>query len=279
VRAPSNSNIQPWHTVFASGPARDRLVTALLGEAIRKPPKTPPLPQAFAHLRRELGAQVYGSMGIARKDTEARWGVAVRNWEFFRAPLAGIVCIHRDLGPVNCSFTRGTRPSRCPTARETTTRRASASPGRTSTPRRTYPPRATESNEKENAVNVRDAFYEVLRTNGLTTMVSGLEWVPTPSAMLVVKRGPNAGSRFRLDQPVTSVGRHLGSHIFLDDITVSRRHAEFRWERGEFRVVDVGSLNGTYVNGEPIDSAVLTNGDEIHMGKFRLVFLTGPAKG
>ena len=87
MRAPSNSNIQPWHTVFASGPARDRLVTALLGEAIRKPPKTPPLPEAFAHLRRELGAQVYGSMGIARKDTEARWGVAVRNWEFFRAPL------------------------------------------------------------------------------------------------------------------------------------------------------------------------------------------------
>jgi nitroreductase len=102
VRAPSNSNIQPWHMVFASGVARDRLVTALLGEARSKPPKIRPVPEAFAHIRRELGAQVYGSMGVARGDTEARWGVALRNWEFFRAPLAGIVCIHRDLGPVDC---------------------------------------------------------------------------------------------------------------------------------------------------------------------------------
>ena len=74
---------------------------------------------------------------------------------------------------------------------------------------------------------------------------------------------------------VTSAGRHPDSNIVLDDITLSRRHAEFRWEIGEFRVVDVDSLNGTYVNGEPIGSAVLTNGDEIDMGKFRRVFLTG----
>jgi FHA domain len=110
---------------------------------------------------------------------------------------------------------------------------------------------------------------------GAKDTVSGLEWVPTCSAVLVVKRGPNTGSRFRLDQPVTSAGRHPGSNIFLDDVTVSRRHAEFRRETGQFRVVDVGSLNGTYVNGEPIGSAVLTNGDDIQMGKFRLVFLTG----
>jgi pSer/pThr/pTyr-binding forkhead associated (FHA) protein len=114
---------------------------------------------------------------------------------------------------------------------------------------------------------------------GAKDTVSGLERVPTPSAVLVVKRGPNAGSRFRLDQPVTSAGRHPDSKIFLDDITVSRRHAEFRRERGEFRVVDLCSLNGTRLNGEPIDSAVLTNGDEIDMGKFRLVFLTGPVTG
>jgi pSer/pThr/pTyr-binding forkhead associated (FHA) protein len=101
---------------------------------------------------------------------------------------------------------------------------------------------------------------------------------PDDPAVLVVKRGPNAGSRFPLDQPVTSAGRHPGSDIFLDDVTVSRRHAEFRREGGEFNVVDVGSLNGTYVNREPIDSAELTNGDEIHMGKFRLVFLTGPRR-
>ena len=111
---------------------------------------------------------------------------------------------------------------------------------------------------------------------GAKDSVSGLERVPTGSAVLVVRRGPNAGYRFRLDQPVTAAGRHLDSNIVLDDITVSRRHAEIRCERGEFRVVDVGSLNGTYVNGEPIHSAVLTNGDEIRMGKFRLMFFGGP---
>ena len=59
-------------------------------------------------------------------------------------------------------------------------------------------------------------------------------------------------------------------------MTVSRRHAEFRQDENEFQVVDVGSLNGTYVNREPVDSAVLANGDEVQIGKFRLVFLTGP---
>lgn len=101
VRAPSNSNIQPWHMEFASGAARDRLVSALLHEARSRPPKIPPLPHAFAHLRRELGAQVYGSMGITREDTEARRVAVLRNWEFFRAPLAGIVCMHRELGKVD----------------------------------------------------------------------------------------------------------------------------------------------------------------------------------
>ena len=106
--------------------------------------------------------------------------------------------------------------------------------------------------------------------------VSGVEGLPAGSALLVVKRGPNAGSRFLLDQPTTSAGRHPDSDIFLDDVTVSRRHAEFRLESGEFQVVDVGSLNGTYVNREPVDAAVLANGDEVQIGKFRLVFLTGP---
>ena len=106
--------------------------------------------------------------------------------------------------------------------------------------------------------------------------VSGVEGLPAGSALLVVKRGLNAGSRFLLDQARTSAGRHPDSDIFLDDVTVSRRHAEFRLESGEFQVVDVGSLNGTYVNREPVDSAVLANGDEVQIGKFRLVFLTGP---
>jgi len=106
--------------------------------------------------------------------------------------------------------------------------------------------------------------------------IAGVDALATGSALLVVKRGPNAGSRFLLDRPSTSAGRHPESDIFLDDVTVSRRHAEFRREGGEFVVVDVGSLNGTYVNREPVDTAVLANGDEVQIGKFRLVFLTGP---
>lgn len=92
--------------------------------------------------------------------------------------------------------------------------------------------------------------------------------------MLVVKRGPNAGARFLLDRPVTSAGRHAESDIVLDDITVSQQNAEFRRENRKFQVVDVDSFDGTYVNHELVDSAVLANGDEIQMGKFRLVFLT-----
>jgi pSer/pThr/pTyr-binding forkhead associated (FHA) protein len=109
--------------------------------------------------------------------------------------------------------------------------------------------------------------------------VQGVDALPPGSALLVVKRGPNAGSRFLLDRDTTSAGRHPDSDIFLDDVTVSRRHAEFRREGGEFVVIDVGSLNGTYVNREPVDQAVLAGGDEVQIGKFRLVFLTGPGHG
>src|SRR5262245_49435448 len=101
VQAPSNSNIQPWHVVFASGPARDRLVAALLEEAHRGPPNIPPLPESFRHFRKELGAEVYGAMGITREDKVGHDAAVMRNWEFFRAPLAGVVCMHRDLGPAD----------------------------------------------------------------------------------------------------------------------------------------------------------------------------------
>src|ERR1700716_1539342 len=115
-----------------------------------------------------------------------------------------------------------------------------------------------------------------LPTVGADSAVSGVEALPPGSALIVVKRGPNAGSRFLLDQPVTSVGRHPGSDIFLENVTGSRRHAEFRWENNEFQVADVGSLNSTYVNREAVDSAVLVNGGEVQIGKFRLTFLTQP---
>jgi pSer/pThr/pTyr-binding forkhead associated (FHA) protein len=109
-----------------------------------------------------------------------------------------------------------------------------------------------------------------------TAEAETVEGLPSGSALLVVRRGPNAGSRFLLDQPVTSAGRHPDSDILLDDITVSRRHAEFRLaEDGSWTVADVGSLNGTYVNRQPVDSTVLANNDQVQIGKFRLVFLTG----
>jgi pSer/pThr/pTyr-binding forkhead associated (FHA) protein len=109
--------------------------------------------------------------------------------------------------------------------------------------------------------------------------VPALEELPTGSALLVVTRGPNAGARFLLDRNFMAAGRHPDSDIFLDDITVSRRHAEFRRENGKFRIVDAGSLNGTYINRQPVDSAALANRDEIQIGKFRLVVFTAPATG
>ncbi|BBY16822.1 nitroreductase [Mycolicibacterium litorale] len=101
MRAPSNSNIQPWRLFLASGRRRDRLVEALLEQATRGYPATVGLPESFAELRREVGKMVYGAMGIARGDREARRIAQLRNWEYFRAPVAGAVCVHRDLGPVD----------------------------------------------------------------------------------------------------------------------------------------------------------------------------------
>jgi hypothetical protein len=102
-----------------------------------------------------------------------------------------------------------------------------------------------------------------------------LEEVPRDLAVLVVKRGPSAGSRFALDKPVTTAGRHPDSDIFLDDITVSRRHAEITRTPEGYRVRDAGSLNGTYLNRERVEDAPLANGDELQIGKFKLVFFHG----
>ncbi|NLX00165.1 MAG: FHA domain-containing protein [Actinomycetales bacterium] len=95
------------------------------------------------------------------------------------------------------------------------------------------------------------------------------------TALLVVLRGPNTGARFLLDDASVTSGRHPDSDIFLDDVTVSRKHAVFTREGDTFSVRDVGSLNGTYVNRERIDEATLHTGDEVQIGKFRLVFYAG----
>jgi pSer/pThr/pTyr-binding forkhead associated (FHA) protein len=93
------------------------------------------------------------------------------------------------------------------------------------------------------------------------------------TGVLVVKRGPDVGAKYLLDKDITHVGRHPDSEIFLDDITVSRRHAEFVRNGPSYLVKDVGSLNGTYVNRERIDGASLSSGDEVQIGKFKLLFL------
>ncbi len=109
---------------------------------------------------------------------------------------------------------------------------------------------------------------------------AAVEALPFGAALLVVKRGPNAGSRFLLDRDLVTAGRHPDSDIFLDDVTVSRRHAEFRRvPEGRFTVVDVGSLNGTYLKRGRIDSAMLlSSGDEVQIGKFRLTFFAAPPR-
>ena len=104
---------------------------------------------------------------------------------------------------------------------------------------------------------------------------AAVDALPGGSALLVVRRGPGAGSRFLLDQDLVTAGRHPESEIFLDDITVSRRHVEFTRQGDGFTVTDVGSLNGTYVNRDRIESSELHKGDEVQIGKFRLVFFAG----
>jgi pSer/pThr/pTyr-binding forkhead associated (FHA) protein len=107
----------------------------------------------------------------------------------------------------------------------------------------------------------------------------GVDELPEGSGMLVVKRGPGAGSRYVLDRSPVSAGRHPQSDIFLDDVTVSRRHAEFVAQAGDYVLRDAGSLNGTYLNRERIEESVLANGDEVQIGRFKLVFLDTSTAG
>jgi pSer/pThr/pTyr-binding forkhead associated (FHA) protein len=102
--------------------------------------------------------------------------------------------------------------------------------------------------------------------------------LPSGSALLIVRRGPNTGARFLLDADVTVAGRHPDADIFLDDVTVSRKHAEFHRDGTAFSVRDLGSLNGLFFNGERIDgTASLVDGSEVQVGKFRLTFYSSRA--
>ncbi len=92
------------------------------------------------------------------------------------------------------------------------------------------------------------------------------------TGVLIVRAGAQAGERFTLDTDITRLGRHPDSEISLDDITVSRRHAEIQRTADGYVATDSGSLNGTYVNQERIERAPIQHGDELQIGKFRLVF-------
>ncbi|WP_372593724.1 FHA domain-containing protein [Actinotalea sp.] len=102
--------------------------------------------------------------------------------------------------------------------------------------------------------------------------------LPATSALLLMQRGPSSGARFLLDADRTTAGRSPDADIFLDDVTVSRKHVEFVRDGGGFVVRDVGSLNGTYVNRTRIEQATLRPGDEVQIGKFRMTFHPSPAR-
>jgi pSer/pThr/pTyr-binding forkhead associated (FHA) protein len=129
--------------------------------------------------------------------------------------------------------------------------------------------------EETSHIPVIDADTEEMTTDD----VAAVENLPAGSAMLLVQRGPDAGARFLLDTDVVTVGRHPDSDIFLDDISVSRRHATFTRGGSGYVVSDLGSLNGSYVNRDRIDSDVtLTGGDEVQIGKYRLIYFAGSSK-
>lgn len=115
------------------------------------------------------------------------------------------------------------------------------------------------------------SFDETL-TDEERTVVRGLS---AQSAVLIIQRGPSAGSRFLLDASEESVGRHPDSSIFLDDVSVSRKHALLTRQEQGFAIADVGSLNGTYVNGDRVEKISLHSGDEVRIGKYRLIYFTG----
>jgi pSer/pThr/pTyr-binding forkhead associated (FHA) protein len=117
-------------------------------------------------------------------------------------------------------------------------------------------------------------FFPESRGDEKDEVVIPAEDLEEGKAVLVVKKGPDAGTKFFLDKDMLTCGRDSGSDIFLDDVTVSRKHAEIRRERGAYWIVDKDSLNGTFVNRDRVDRAPLHNGDEIQIGKFRLVIFT-----
>jgi pSer/pThr/pTyr-binding forkhead associated (FHA) protein len=101
---------------------------------------------------------------------------------------------------------------------------------------------------------------------------AAVDALPAGNALLIVRRGPNKGARFLLDSDLVTVGRHPNADIFLDDVTVSRRHAEISRSNSVFTVKDLASLNGTYLESARVEAAVLTNSAELQVGKYHFTF-------
>lgn len=143
-------------------------------------------------------------------------------------------------------------------------------------PKSTNDDRRNHDTQVETSKHFRDELQKLIhsRTTDLTVdEKDAVEALPSGAALLVVRRGPDAGARFLLDQDLTVAGRHPEVDIFLDDVTVSRKHAEFLRTGTVFSVRDLGSLNGTFVNGERIDGdLLLEDGTEVQVGKFKLTF-------
>ena len=139
----------------------------------------------------------------------------------------------------------------------------------------------TPQNQVETTSVFRADLLKEMESGAATSADSaaGADQLSDGEALLVVKRGPNAGARFLLDQDSTTAGRHPEADIFLDDVTVSRRHAEFRAEAGGHRLVDMNSLNGTFVNHDRVDDVLLRSGMHVQIGKYRLTYFTSTQRG
>jgi pSer/pThr/pTyr-binding forkhead associated (FHA) protein len=132
-----------------------------------------------------------------------------------------------------------------------------------------------DANSGEDIEATRD-FSEDLIESDLESLSdeerAAVDALPSGNALLIVRRGPNQGSRFLLDADVTTVGRHPNADIFLDDVTVSRKHAEFKRAGKIFTVTDLASLNGTQYKNARVENAELENGSEVQIGKYHLTF-------
>ena len=135
----------------------------------------------------------------------------------------------------------------------------------------------SNSNEIESTQNFADGLVTQDPSGLDSAELAAVAALPAGHALLIVKRGYEEGSRFLLDTEVTTVGRHPKADIFLDDVTVSRRHAEFVRTGKNFKVRDLASLNGTYYNGSRVDEVLLEDGSEIQIGKFKLSFYAAKA--